>query len=163
MSCSLAGVGGGCGAATRGSVPRVRGAAAGDRPPAPGALRAARYLHLARRCCACPEPQASLGRSPVLRWLRHGAVAGSWHAMVLGSWHGAVPGSWHTMVPGSWHGAVAPVGAPSRGQVARGLCRRVWLRRCFLGYANPGVERDLNRYTHSQIFLNKAIYSILQQ
>lgn len=30
-------------------------------------------------------------------------------------------------------------------------------------YANPGMERGLNNDTQSQVFLNKAIYSILQK
>lgn len=56
-----------------------------------------------------------------------------------------------------------PQSCEQTGVAREGSRRRICLGRCFMEYADPGMEKGLNNYTHSQIFLNKAIYSILQK
>ena len=137
-----------------------------------GALQAAQVIcTAAHRCCSCPEPCYSQGwvqgMLPLCSGGSGSAAAGGCAGRIL-AWHGmaAVPVGLSPCPLRESRARGAAAGAPravSRQELHGRAHRQIRLGRCFMEYADPGMERALNNYTHSQIFLNKAIYSILQK
>lgn len=125
-----------------------------------GALQAAQVICMSAHCC-CSRPELcySRGRVHGMLPLRSGgsgsAVAGG-HASSVPAWRGSSAGGALLVPPareqGSGRSCRSPQSRKQAGVARAGSHRQIRLGRCFMEYANPGMEKGLNNYTHSQIF-----------